>query len=233
MYYDIFYKGSKLQNRIPNDVIVYKQPSFGYSRLPKNKDILLEGFFQSFKYLDIPLIREQFHVPNSIKADIEKSYPIILEKPVLSLHVRRGDYMSLLYRHPFCGKAYYRNALKRFPTDMPVLVCSDDMAWCKRNFIGKRFIFIEGKDAIFDFYIQVMSTHNIISNSSFSLLASLLNQHKEKEVYVPSMWFGFALNNDISDIYPPEFHVIKNRYSIPMLIKALHMYYTNEIKRGK
>ena len=71
-----------------------------------------------------------------------------------------------------------------------ILVFSDDIKWCKENFIGDNFIFVENEKDYIDLYLMSMCNHNIISNSSFSWWGAWLNQSKEKVVISPEKWYG-------------------------------------------
>jgi len=136
------------------------------------------------------------------------------------MHVRRGDYMQVLYHYPFCGLKYYKDALKYLPKNMSVIVCSDDIEWCKQKFKEKRFYFSENHSFLFDFFLQTMATHNIISNSSYSLWASFLNSNPQKIVCAPSLWFGFHSTDDTSEMLPPDYKIIKNNYTLSVFLRA-------------
>ena len=65
------------------------------------------------------------------------------------LHIRRGDpklpwaYVNLQNAHPVQTWEYYERALQEFPDDIPVIVFSDVIEWCKEqeflNQIGSFF----------------------------------------------------------------------------------------------
>jgi hypothetical protein len=88
------------------------------------------------------------------------------------------------------------------PDGTTFLVFSDDMEWCKENFIGDQFIFVEGENDVTDLWIMSYCKHNIIANSSFSWWGAWLNDYKHKIVVAPLKWFGPA-KGDIKtdDIY--------------------------------
>ena len=45
---------------------------------------------------------------------------------VIAMHVRRGDFMDLSSGMFICGADYYRNALNELPSDLPVLIFTND-----------------------------------------------------------------------------------------------------------
>ena len=77
------------------------------------------------------------------------------------------------------------------------LVFSDDLEWCKQNFIGDKFIFIENEKDYVELFLQSKCTHNIISSSSFSWWGAYLNKNKDKTVVGPKQWFTVEKRNDI------------------------------------
>jgi hypothetical protein len=88
------------------------------------------------------------------------------------------------------------------------IVCSDDMAWCKDNFKGANFVFIEGEMDIIDLLIMSKCKNQIIANSSFSWWSAWLNTNKSKKVIAPAQWFGPGINDSWQDIYLEETIVI-------------------------
>ena len=49
---------------------------------------------------------------------------------IISLHVRRTDYVEKAVDHPPCSMEYYEKALSKFDAKIPVLVFSDEPEWC-------------------------------------------------------------------------------------------------------
>jgi predicted phosphodiesterase len=67
--------------------------------------------------------------------------------------------------------------------------------WCESNlnFIENK-IFISGNLDYQDLYLMSMCNHNIIANSSFSWWGAWLNNHNNKKVIFPSLWFNNGIN---------------------------------------
>lgn len=214
-YKDIFFKNVKVINYIPENVNRYKETSFKYEAIPynDNSDLVLEGYFQSYKYIDREKILKHFRSEKSVRYKINSLYPDLLLSEFTVIHVRRGDYLKVLYKHPFCGLNYYKEAIKRIGINSKFVVISDDVRWCKKNIKAKNIEYIENSTAVIDFFIMTLSKNLIISNSSFSYWGAYLNEKKER-VIAPSLWFGFRHNVDISDLLLPEYEIINNGYSI-------------------
>ena len=155
----------------------------------------LMGYFQTEKYFS--------HIRNEILNDFEIKQKF--EKPAeeyIALHVRRGDYVNQPQFHPTCSVEYYFNALGLLP-DMPVVVMSDDIEWCKQ-FIPATFYFGDTSN-IHDLYVMTQASHNIIANSSFSWWGAWLNKDPDKIVVAPENWFGTSYSHyNMEDVRPKE-----------------------------
>ncbi len=232
-YKDIFFYGIKIINYIPPKIPVYYENGFEYNKIPyiESHDLIIDGYFQSYKYLFISKIRTQYRMPNNILDSIKKKYPILFSSPYCSIHVRRGDYMKILYKHPFAGKKYYKTAIKKMGNSFNYVIVSDDISWCKKHFRGANFLFIENTSFIEDFYIQVLAAHNIISNSSYSLWAAMLNNSKDKVVFAPSMWFGYDFKVNTSDLLPDYCKILKNSYSVKLFAAAFVERHTITLRK--
>ncbi len=177
---------------------------FGYGDviLPK-QNIALGGYFQSYKYFQKykSEILDLFSPPDEIIDHIRLNYPNLGN--TVALHVRRGNYVNLQDHHHNLSVEYYKNAISYFP-DSKFLVFSDDLDWCKSQFVGDQFIFVEEDDVI-SLYLMSHCEHNIIANSTFSWWGAWLNQSPNKVVIYPNKWFG-PKNSDFKtwDLFPPE-----------------------------
>ena len=133
-----------------------------------------------------------------------------LHTGIVSIHVRRGDYVGLKQFHPFCGKKYYDRCIEYFRTmgNYIFMVCSDDIGWCRQNIKGKDIYFSEN-DVLTDLAIMHKCDHNIIANSSLSWWGAWLNRNPNKLVLYPSIWFGQKCPQDVWDLIPTEWEEIK------------------------
>lgn len=123
----------------------------------------------------------------------------------VSLHVRRGDYLSSATHQP-TSAAYYTKAIEmiRSRVDNPTFfVFSDDIAWCQQNLNLSNATYVNhnnGLQSHIDMQLMSNCQHNIIANSSFSWWGAWLNNNSEKMVIAPEMWlekFNIKANNII------------------------------------
>ena len=85
------------------------------------------------------------------------------------------------------------------------VVFSDDIKWCKENFIGNNFYFVENEKDYIEMYLMSSCNNNIISNSSFSWWSAWINENENKKIIGPKNWFGPSLSNiSDRDIIPLE-----------------------------
>lgn len=154
-------------------------------------DHVIEGFFQSEKYFinERQSILSHFRPSDEIK-NLLKKYDFTNFKTT-SIHVRRGDYLNNPDYHTVQSKEYYYEAIEitKNKTDK-YLIFSDDLEWCKNNFKGEEFIFIENEKDYVEIYLMSLCNNNIISNSSFSWWGAWMNENDQKIIIGPKKWFG-------------------------------------------
>lgn len=181
---------------------LYNEPFFHYQEIPyintTDQVLDLSGFFQSYKYF-------QEH-EWLIKSLLTPKNGLGMKWGVTSIHVRHGDYLNLTREYEQLDMDYYNEAMSIVDSDR-YLIVSDDIQWCRRNFVGEKFHFSEA-DEITDLNLQISCEHNIISNSSFSWWGGFLNKNPSKTVIAPGKWFGPALQHDTKDLIPKNWKVI-------------------------
>ena len=201
-----------------------------FNECPDNGNIY--GFFQSEKYFK--------HIEKEIRKDFTfkdnwlepcKDFRSQMGEEVIFLHVRRGDpnladkrgfkwaYVNLQSQHPVQPLEYYEKALSEFDDNLPVVVFSDSIEWCKEQeiFKGDRFMFSEPEDKhsdgalvpYLDLCLMSLCDHAIIANSSMSWWGAWLIKNQNKKVIAPSMWFGSDYaDKDTKDLYCKDWVVI-------------------------
>jgi len=172
--------------------------------------LYLDGFFQSYKYFIgyEDFIKEIFKFPiEKIGIENEKLLEAIKAKNSISLHVRRGDYVSDKKTQEFhgeCGVDYYIKAIDLMASKIDNLLLvffSDDTEWTREQFekLPHSSIFIDhnkDEDGWKDMFLMSNCKHNVIANSSFSWWGAFLNNNPEKCVFVPEKW---VLNEEINE----------------------------------
>ena len=195
---------------------IFIEPGPEYIPVIPDQVILFDGYWQSYKYIqpveqklrdqfvfrDIPMVHE-----NTLK-DIEGSNSI-------SLHIRRGDYLSGRMKRMYdtCSKEYYSRAIEissKSSTDWKVFVFSDDIKWSAEflNLKKDRVVYVDSREypdpQCMDLYLMSKCKNNIIANSTFSWWAAWLNSNPDKIVIAPSKWYRGKLNDFTNDLIPDK-----------------------------
>ncbi|PST85893.1 alpha-1,2-fucosyltransferase [Photobacterium sp. NCIMB 13483] len=192
--------------------LVYKERklTFDSNIFSVNKYSYLYGYFQSEKYfIDIrDVLLDEFDLMDESKEKNKDLIDMITRKNSISLHIRRGDYLSneaANKTHGICDQTYYEKAIKvlekkgRVDDNTIFYVFSDDIDWCKENInFGLNTKYIEGSslEPEVDMYLMSLCENNIIANSTFSWWAAWLNRNKTKIVIAPEKWF---VNENMDD----------------------------------
>ena len=161
--------------------------------------VYYEGYFQNEKYFKN--VREDLLRCFSSNIPLDEKNQAFLDKILdtnsVSIHVRRGDYVTLECAKKFhgtCPLEYYENAIKyieRNVKDPHFFLFSDDIEWVVKNLkIEHPFTvvdFNQGKGWL-DMNLIKHCKHNIIANSSFSWWGAWLNENNDKIVVAPQRW---------------------------------------------
>lgn len=142
----------------------------------------------------------------------------------VSIHVRRGDYLTPENQALFggiCTEAYYIEGMRlmreRYPKCRFYLFCNDK-DWAGETFAGQEDITLvdlprSGEASIdeemnldcAEFALMSRCKHHILANSSFSWWASYLNPNPDRFVLAPERWLN---NTDCRDFYRADMHRI-------------------------
>jgi len=190
--------------KVPENFIFY--PSiFEFT----HKHQLFMGTWQSEQFFDgaASLVRESFQFKQTLLSSltVELSASMQLENSV-SIHIRRGDYLSDQYSSGFagvCTDEYYRAAMDYIQSKIEsprYYVFTDDKEWVKESFRLDNAVYVlhnTGIDSWQDMYLMSQCKHNIIANSSFSWWGAWLNTNSNKMVIAPKKWWRLFEKDDV------------------------------------
>lgn len=190
-----------------------------------NKEVLsaprnsyLFGYWQSEAYFAD--IREQLLVElNPVVSAGEEDVRIlelIQKSTSVSVHVRRGDYVSSASTaayHGVCTLDYYDRALEYLServVNPTLFVFSDDPDWAKSN-LRYRFpaYYIDHNtagEAFQDLRLMSACQHHVLANSSFSWWGAWLSRSVDGLVIAPRRWY--AVDRSTADLLPSRWIVI-------------------------
>lgn len=174
----------------------------------------LQGYWQSEAYFrEIEdLIRQEFTIKPKPEAVNMKTAEMIANSNAISLHVRRGDYVTdskAKEVYCACSLEYYQEAIELIARQVKnphFFIFSDDPVWAQANIcIQYETSYVTNNDAgrnYEDMRLMSLCQHHIIANSSFSWWGAWLNPNPEKIVIAPKKWFSIDI--DTKDLLPQE-----------------------------
>ncbi len=201
-----------LLKKIANTYFPFHSSNFYYAKekgFEFNKDFdlfpqntYLDGFWQSERYFKAirPALLKEVVLKAEMPVKVSVVSEQILNSDSVSIHIRRGDYVTNKNASAFHGNLeldYYYQALSYLTekiTQPLIFVFSDDIEWVKMNFkTPHSCVFIDFKiqeSGAWDLYLMSLCKHNVIANSSFSWWGAWLNQNPDKTVIAPKHWFA-------------------------------------------
>ena len=188
------------------------------THFPFNKEVFyvkedtnFAGYFQTEKYFKhcSKKVRKEFTFKEELVERVTERLKEYKDKNLVSLHVRRGDYLANPTYHPQPPNEYYYNAMDMLDDGNTVFVCvSNDIQWCKENLKRDNLVY-EMNDLIFDMCLISKCNNHIIANSTFSWWGAWLGNAPNKKVIAPKIWFGPAAGGlDTKDIYCKNFIIL-------------------------
>ncbi len=172
----------------------------------------LNGYWQSERYFsDITDVLVREFTPTPVpRADNEALAQRMRSSASVSLHIRRGDYVSnpeAQRVHGSLSLDHYRRAVDLMAGRVAgphFFIFSDDIGWAAENLdlaYPATFVGATGGNADYeDLWLMSQCRHQIIANSSFSWWGAWLNRNPDKIVIAPQRWFAASI--DTRDLIP-------------------------------
>ena len=174
----------------------------------------LDGYWQSERYFaDIrDTLLEDFQPRRPLSEGRQELLARIAETTAVSVHVRRGDYVTnakVSAFHGYCSADWYRAAMQAMAAQVEnptFFVFSDDPAWVRSD-LGSDWPmhvvdFADDREYE-DLHVMARCRHHVIANSSFSWWGAWLNQRADKTVIAPRQWLR-AGDIDPRDLVPAD-----------------------------
>ena len=195
--------------------------SWMYHAIPKEVDVCICCYFQSYKYFQgmEDEVRQMLKPSTTyvkkasmyMKMIAKRSRKRTKPKTFVGVHVRRGDMATrdAWKSGRLAGNAeYIRTAMNYYRThfdNVHFIICSDDIHWCRANIkSGSDVSFSNSGDYRFDFVLLSQCDHSIMTVGTFGWWSSWLSNGTV--VYYdyqnkPGSYFERRLRND--DFFPP------------------------------
>jgi len=182
----------------------YRERDFAYQEIVIDRPTELYGYFQSERYFQhcADEIRGYFEPHPRLAAMLRHQFSDLIDRDTCSVHVRRGDYVENPGFVDLSATDYHARAFQQFGPATKFVVFSDDLEWCRANFTGARFVFIEALSDIEDLILMSWCRGHIIANSSMSWWGAWLDPRPGKMVIAPARWFAGARNDPRVRFHP-------------------------------
>lgn len=184
--------------------------------IPQVRRVRITGWWQAFGYLSEfeGDVRRQFQLKTPSAEFRAWLKEITAAESSVSLHVRRGDYLT---DRPdaVLPASYYRSAIRRLSADPArtrVFVFSDDLDWAMSNLdLPMQMTPIDlrgGASPEEELYLMAACRDHVIANSTFSWWGAWLDPRREKRVVAPYEWIGRE-DSYFPDLIPPEWLLLR------------------------
>ena len=204
--YDIF-SNCTYSNVMPREHIIHEK-TFTYDPIiiPPNRNVTLDGYFQSYKYSHGYIAEIKQELFNNIPNQLQKiqiylakvmNYNNVLATPTtILIHVRRTDYLTASDFHSNLTDSYYINSIntimgKLKDSKIKLIVFSDDIEFIKKWHVIQQYPhhIVELIDPVDTFLLMTMCDHFIIANSSLSLSSYYFRNNINAQLCIPQRWF--------------------------------------------
>lgn len=161
-----------------------------------------DGYWQSEKYFESirPILKTELTIAAEPDVANQRMADNILTKNAVSIHIRRGDYVTnekAFDCHGVTPLPYYADAVKLVAaevSDPHFFVFSDDPGWAQQNLSMSypcTIVSHNGVDRNFeDLRLMSLCEHHIIANSTFGWWGAWLSENDCKIVVAPKKWFN-------------------------------------------
>lgn len=234
-YYTNLFEKIEFVDSLKPTVIVEEKQFTAYDLFPEinnymktlkenNFVISFKGYWQSMTYFQEYRedIKNLFTPNEGIIKFLETNSDVFDRFPELKnnndycfIGVRRGDYITYADVHNPCGFSYYSEAMQHL-NKQRYYILSDDFEWCKKNFVGDQFYFLEVKDDLHQLLVSTLFKSYIISNSTFYWWGSFMSIYSDPFIIAPDKWlFGKDVNiQKYYSIYRPEMKILERKIEI-------------------
>jgi len=193
---------------------IYRNIDFSMNDEEYNNSLVFNGYFQSLRYFKdcVEEIKELFSPSEHFLKKIYQIYPDLCSTRSCSIHIRRGDYLSISDILPVIDISYINSSIEMLGHHDPLFVFSDDKDWVKNNLNYNNIVIVENLEDYEELWMMSLCKNNIISNSTFSWWGSFLNKNIDKKIVAPSLWTG-PKGPNMDEIYLDNFIKIPVVYS--------------------
>ena len=153
------------------------------------------GYFQKLEFANYAKADFREAIIRNAKSDwFFENAKKSLNKNVLGIHIRRGDYTRAGSYHGLLSEGYYQSAINHISGIQSISVFSDDILLARGLFesinINCEIEFVSPPPdipALDSLLLLSSATHHVIANSTFSWWAAFMSPNSKKVIY-PKQW---------------------------------------------
>jgi hypothetical protein len=205
--------------------LLYEEPDgsglkHGFLKLGPDKYLI--GYFNSYKYFNSirDILIEEYTPKNDVSVKAREMIEQIENTNSVSLHIRRGDYITDPNIHKciegIITDNYYNNAVNYILCRVATphfYIFSNDMPWVMEHFMipaSVTYVNVNPPQRGFeDLWMMSKCRHNITAGgSTFSWWAAYLNRNPDKIVVRTEKISNDAKYNHPDDYFPPEWTIV-------------------------
>jgi len=185
----------------PKHVFEERGPGFDKRFLKLDGNIFLIGYFQDLRYFEdiANMVKADLDFKPKLNSEAKRALQMISEPESVSVHIRRGDYVTNPVAKSVLGTlpiSFYKNAFDLMHTKLKnpkFFLFTDDVDWVSTNSMYRsqiiKIIDFKNRSDLMDLWLMTKCKHNIIANSSFSWWGAWLNSNESKIVIAPKRWY--------------------------------------------
>ncbi len=185
------------KDNLPILNLVSEQMSYEYGAYEKCHDAYLTGYFQNIDYFKDVLdeIRTEVVFPTREDGEYIKIREAITSCDSVSIHIRLNDYATIEDFEEVCPISYHVEAIeyvKRHVQNPQFFIFSNKIEEAKKRLpVLGNYTYVDIHDRMYgigDMELISLCKNNIISNSTFSWWAAVLNKNQNQLVIAPDKW---------------------------------------------
>lgn len=185
------------RNNVPIINLVSGNNPYDYKDYENVDNSYIIGYFQNIEYLKgiIKDIKKEVKFPKTEDMRFFKIKNNILNQNSVSVHIRFNDYAGIEDFEEVCPMEYYVKAIeymKKHVVNPQFYIFSNKIEEAKEKLpVLGEYTFVDIYDRSYglgDMELISLCKHNIISNSTFSWWATVLNKNENKIVIAPNKW---------------------------------------------
>lgn len=195
----------KFQSLFNRAGLILCENGFINYKLPKNKNVLIDGYFQSEKFFPnvSEKLKELFRLEKTLNSSNYPGIDLLKQRNSVCISIKiEHNVGSSLY--DVCSNGYWHKAIDYITqhVENPLFfICSDNVEYVKTHFIDCTKYDVVCQDTTFpvstSLAVMGLCKHFIIGNTSFGWWAQYLSTNEKKIMIAPSKWMLVYMPIDI------------------------------------